>query len=158
MRYEVWKLAADCSSFSLSHTSNLTTGAAKKPLRKGDIYTLQVVSWGNAKDKRGKLNQTEREKRGRLQHFGDPLFFWTGVSGPPESPSTLNLSPHRGEITQTANRREVNKHGVHGTWRAVDTASSVALSVRHWGSRLAGTRNGAPIINHQPITPWASAC
>lgn len=70
------------------------------------------------------------EKRATVT-FWRPSFFWTGVSGPPESPSTLNLSPHRGEITQTANRREVNKHGVHGTWRAVDTASSVALSVRH---------------------------
>lgn len=64
MRYEVWKQAANCSSFSPSHRSNLMPGS--KASQAGDIYALQVVSCEktNEGDKRGELDLTEREKRG----------------------------------------------------------------------------------------------
>lgn len=66
MRYEVWKLAANCSSFSLSHRSNLMLGSEAS--QAGDVFVVHVVSGEetNERDKRGKLNQTEREKRGRV--------------------------------------------------------------------------------------------
>lgn len=122
MQYEVWKLAANCSSFSLSHRSNLMPGS--KASQAGDTYGIQVVSCEktNEKDKRGKLNHTENRKlvpppfcscQGQSgSYLRVPLTFSSSNRSkrrhrPPESPSTLNLSPHihtqSGEHTHRAN-------------------------------------------------------
>lgn len=115
MRCEVWELAADCSSFSLSHTSSLMTGAAKSFW--GEETSIQYKSSLEGrrmlKTKRGKLNQTERERRGWLQQqqfFGDPLFYSAGVSRPWSLPAPSICRHTGGESTHTASRHEANNH------------------------------------------------
>ena len=114
MRYEVERVAANCSSFSLSHRSNLKPWS--KASQTGDISAIQVVSCEktNERHKRGKLHQTDNKKKSLcniLETCAAPFLFLLPEAEPvasvrfsrsnrserrhrsPECPSTLNLSP-----------------------------------------------------------------